>query len=285
MAVIEAEGLHKRLGDFPALRGLDLRVGEGEFLGIAGPNGSGKSTLLRTLVGILVPTEGEVRVLGKDPARDKSFLEEVGVVFGNKSGLWPFVPVRDSLKYFAGLYKVPSPRERIEEVACNMDATRLLDRLPKNLSLGQRIKCELMAALLHDPQLLVLDEPTLGLDIAVKEDFLSYLARLNELGKTILLVSHAMGDMDRTDRLMVMGRGEFVFEGTPAELRARVNYKKLTLHLSQPLGGRYVVQMKLKEGMGVDDALRIFRSKGVKDFEVRMPSVEDVLAELYRGMG
>jgi len=272
------------MGVFSVLKGVSLRVKKREFLGVVGPNGSGKSTLLRSILGIVTPDEGSVKVLGKDPFKDRSFLKEVGVVFGNKSGLWPYVPVRDSLKYIASLYGVRDADSRIKRISEELDASPLLSRLPRELSLGQRMKCELMAALVHDPSLLILDEPTMGLDVAARESFLQYLSLMNERGKTIVLVSHVIGDMDRSSRIVVMGNGRLVFDGTPKELKAIVNYRTIILHLSEPFGGKYVVKTRLKEGASVDDALKLFSSKGIKDFEVRLPSIEDVLVHLYRGM-
>lgn len=284
MPVISVKNVRKALGGHPALKNVSLTVKKGEFIGIVGPNGSGKSTLLRSLVGIITPDEGTISILGSDPKKDRDYLNRVGVLFGNKSGLWPYVPVIDSLKYIGTLYKVKDKEQRIERIAKDMEASYLLNRLPKNLSLGQRMKCELMATLIHDPELIILDEPTIGLDIVAKGDFLQYLSHLKSEGKTIVLVSHSMGDMDRTDKIIVTGNGEVVFNDTPKKLKNIVDYKMITLHLSKPLNGKYVVSTKLLKGASIDDVLKIFSSKDIVDFEVRLPTIEDVLDELYRGM-
>lgn len=284
MPVIEVKNVRKALGGHPALKNVSFSVKKGEFIGIVGPNGSGKSTLLRSLVGIITPDEGTISILGSDPKKDRGYLNQVGVLFGNKSGLWPYVSVIDSLKYIGTLYKVKDKEKRIKKIAKDMEATYLLNRLPKNLSLGQRMKCELMATLIHDPKLIILDEPTIGLDIAAKGDFIKYLLHLQSEGKTIVLVSHSMGDMNNANRLIVTGNGQIVFNGTSKKLKSVVNYKVITLHLLKPLNGKYVVSTRLLKGAVIDDVLKIFSSKGIIDFEVRLPTIEDVLSELYRGM-
>ncbi|MCC5578046.1 ATP-binding cassette domain-containing protein [Microtetraspora sp. AC03309] len=210
-----------------AVRDLSFRVGAGEFVGYLGPNGAGKSTTIKMLTGILAPTSGRVTVAGLDPSRRRTALaREIGVVFGQRTTLWWDLPLRDSFELVRLLYKVDRARfrERLDEMTTRLGLGDFLGTPVRQLSLGQRMRGDITAALLHDPSVLVLDEPTIGLDIVSKAEVRAFLRELNtEHGTTVLLTTHDLGDIERLcRRVMLIDHGRLAFDGTVDELRATV---------------------------------------------------------------
>ncbi|MBI3892597.1 MAG: ATP-binding cassette domain-containing protein [Candidatus Wallbacteria bacterium] len=214
------------LEPFRALKGVDLEVGRGEFIGYIGPNGSGKSTTIKCLTGVLTPSDGEVEVLGFVPWRDRGeYTKHIGVIFGQKTLLFWDLAVIESMLLFRDVYSVPQKdfQSRLEEFTEVLELGPLLDRPVRKLSLGERMRCEIAASLLHSPRVLFLDEPTIGLDALAKESIRAFLRRYHEQeGLTILLTTHQMEDIETLcTRVVVLGNGEKIFDGALADLKAR----------------------------------------------------------------
>ncbi|WP_188196007.1 ABC transporter ATP-binding protein [Nonomuraea sp. SYSU D8015] len=208
-----------------AVRDLSFTVSAGEFVGYLGPNGAGKSTTIKMLCGILTPTSGRVRVAGLDPSRRRTALaRRIGVVFGQRTTLWWDLPLADSFELIRLLYKVDRVAftSRLAELTETLDLGGFLRTPVRQLSLGQRMRGDLAAALLHAPDVLVLDEPTIGLDVVSKAGIRDFLRRLNaEQGTTVLLTTHDLGDIERLcRRVMLIDHGRLSFDGTLEELMA-----------------------------------------------------------------
>ncbi|MET8052200.1 MULTISPECIES: ABC transporter ATP-binding protein [unclassified Streptosporangium] len=208
-----------------AVRDLSFSVEAGEFVGYLGPNGAGKSTTIKMLTGILAPTSGSIRVAGLDPTRRRTALaRRIGVVFGQRTTLWWDLPLRDSFELVRHLYKVDQKdfRRRLTELTELLGLAGFMGTPVRQLSLGQRMRGDITAALLHDPAVLVLDEPTIGLDVVSKAAMRDFLLRLNaERGTTVLLTTHDLGDIEKLcRRVMLIDRGSLAFDGTLDDLRA-----------------------------------------------------------------
>ncbi|MFI0422805.1 ATP-binding cassette domain-containing protein [Spongiactinospora sp. 9N601] len=208
-----------------AVQNLSFTVRAGEFIGYLGPNGAGKSTTIKMLTGILAPSSGRIQVAGLDPARRRTALaRRIGVVFGQRTTLWWDLPLRDSFELIRHLYKVDRVafRRRLDELTELLALGEFLRTPVRQLSLGQRMRGDITAALLHDPRVLVLDEPTIGLDVVSKAAMRGFLRTLNaERGTTVLLTTHDMGDIEKLcDRVMLIDHGRLAFEGGIDDLRA-----------------------------------------------------------------
>ncbi|MGC5016397.1 ABC transporter ATP-binding protein [Streptosporangium sp. DT93] len=208
-----------------AVRELSFTVGAGEFVGYLGPNGAGKSTTIKMLTGILAPTSGSIRVAGLDPAhRRVALARRIGVVFGQRTTLWWDLPLRDSFQLIRHLYKVDQQdfQRRLDELTGLLGLGGFLTTPVRQLSLGQRMRGDITAALLHDPAVLVLDEPTIGLDVVSKVAMRDFLRRLNaERGTTVLLTTHDLGDIEKLcRRVILIDHGTLAFDGTLDALRA-----------------------------------------------------------------
>src|SRR5215216_3851957 len=237
MAAIEAEGLRRtykthtgtvrrRAKEIEAVRGIDFEIGKGELFGLLGPNGAGKTTTIKMLITLLIPTAGSARVLGYDVVEDaREVRKRIGYVFGGERGLYERLSGLDNLRYFAELYGVP-PREQRRRIGELLELVGLAGRERERVegySRGMRQRLHVARGLLHDPEVLFLDEPTLGLDPVGARELRRTIAGLTAAGKTILLTTHYMFEADALcDRIAVLSRGEIVAEGTPSELKARV---------------------------------------------------------------
>jgi ABC-2 type transport system ATP-binding protein len=209
-----------------AVRDLSFTVERGEMVGYIGPNGAGKSTTIKMLTGILVPTSGRLSVAGIDPSRNRVELtRRIGVVFGQRTTLWWDLPLRDSFDLLRRIYRVDTARHRrnLAEFTELLDLGDLLDTPVRQLSLGQRMRGDIAAALLHDPEILYLDEPTIGLDVVSKGRLREFLRTLNaERGVTLLLTTHDLQDIEQLcSRVMVIDHGSLVYDGALQQLHAR----------------------------------------------------------------
>ncbi|MEV0420882.1 ABC transporter ATP-binding protein [Streptosporangium canum] len=210
-----------------AVQDLSFTVEAGEFVGYLGPNGAGKSTTIKMLTGILAPTSGHIQVAGLDPARRRTALaRKIGVVFGQRTTLWWDLPLKDSFELIRYLYKVDRVdfRRRLDELTGLLDLAGFMNTPVRQLSLGQRMRGDVTAALLHSPAVLVLDEPTIGLDVVSKAAMREFLRRLNaDHGTTVLLTTHDLGDIEKLcRRVMLIDHGRLTFDGTLDDLRATV---------------------------------------------------------------
>jgi ABC-2 type transport system ATP-binding protein len=222
---VDAQGVRKRFGTVEALRGFDVRVRAGEIYGLLGPNGSGKTTFIRCVAGLLRPEAGTLTVLGKAPRAAVSagwigYMTQAPALYGELS-------VDENLRFFGALQSVPDVDRRIEDALRTVD---LLDRrrsVVSTLSGGMRTRVSLAATLLHQPRLLLLDEPTVGVDPVLRQEFWTYFRRLASAGNTLLVSSHVMDEASRCDRLGLIRAGVVLAEGSATELIARAGARDL----------------------------------------------------------
>jgi ABC-2 type transport system ATP-binding protein len=221
----KAGRLRRKRSVFTAVDRVSFTVAPGELVGYIGPNGAGKSTTIKMLTGILMPTSGRLSVAGLTPQRDRIKLaRRIGVVFGQRTSLWWDLPLGDSLALLQRLYRIPPARyrENLDKYVTALELGPLMDRPVRQLSLGQRMRGDITAALLHDPGVVYLDEPTIGLDIVSKKAVRRFLSTLNrESGTTILLTTHDIGDIEQLcSRVIAIDHGRVGFDGTLDRLRA-----------------------------------------------------------------
>ncbi len=211
-----------------ALNHITFDISEGEMVGYIGPNGAGKSSTIKILSGILTPDSGVCKVDGQVPWKNRrEYVRQIGVVFGQRSQLWWDIPVIDSFELLKQIYSVPNPRynSRLEELTLLLHLEEILKTPTRQLSLGQRMRCEIAASLLHEPRLLFLDEPTIGLDAVSKIAVRDFIKKINEEHKTtVILTTHDMQDIEAiARRVILIGRGQVLLDGTLEDLRAETD--------------------------------------------------------------
>ena len=276
-SVISIRGLRKSYGDFEAVRGIDLEVERGEVFAFLGPNGAGKTTTVEILEGYRERSAGEVEVLGVDPERgDRAWRERIGIVL-QSCRLDPYLTVRESLGLYAGYYSAPRPvDETIELVGLSGKA----DARARSLSGGQQRRLDVGMALVGDPELLFLDEPTTGFDPSARRQAWETIAGLRELGKTIFLTTHYMDEAQRlADRVTIISRGEIVAAGTPEDLGDR---ESLPTTISYRRDGEQV-SVETRTPVADLNALTgraLERGEELEGLEVTRPNLEDVYLSL-----
>lgn len=290
-----------------AVDGLSFEVARGEMVGCIGPNGAGKSTTIKMLTGILTPSGGRLRVAGIDPARERMRLaHRIGVVFGQRTTLWWDLPLKDSYGLMRRMYRIPRARyeENLERCVERLDLAELLDVPVRQLSLGQRMRGDIAAALLHDPDVLYLDEPTIGLDVVSKAKVRGFLRQLNaELGTTVLLTTHDLQDIEQLcERVVVIDHGRLMYDGPLAGLHAAgpagESERTLVVDLERELGpievaGARVVRvdgprqwLAFPAGASAAPLVAAVAARyPLLDLSVREPDIEDVIARMYAGRG
>jgi ABC-2 type transport system ATP-binding protein len=293
--------VHRRYQEVRALDGISFELGQGELVGYIGPNGAGKSTTVKTLAGILVPDSGRCEVLGRVPWKQRvQHVRQIGVVFGQRTQLWWDLPVVESFELLREIYRVGKEDHRrvLDELISLLDLEPLLSVPVRQLSLGQRMRCDLAASLLHSPTILFLDEPTIGLDAVTKLAVRDFVKRLNrERGVTVILTTHDMDDIEALcDRIMVIGEGHILCDGTLEELRARVTTERwLTVDLAEEDGtiddpdaelvGRDGHRVRLRfdpERISTAELIsRIASNHQIRDLFVENPPIEEIVARLY----
>jgi ABC-2 type transport system ATP-binding protein len=285
-----------------AVRDVTLGVAAGELVGYIGPNGAGKSTSIKMFTGILSPTAGELRVAGLEPIRDRRQLaQRIGVVFGQRTTLWWDLPLRDSFQLLRRMYGIPDRRftANLDRYVELLELAPLLDTPVRQLSLGQRMRGDLTAALLHDPQILYLDEPTIGLDVTSKAVVREFLGELNQQqGTTILLTTHDLDDIERLcRRVVVVDHGTVAYDGELTALRARVAADRtLVVDLVRPgapitVPGAAVTRVDGPRqwlSFPADaNAARLVAAVAAEydlaDVSIREPDIEEVIRKLYAG--
>ncbi|MED0675436.1 ATP-binding cassette domain-containing protein [Aneurinibacillus thermoaerophilus] len=329
MLRIEAKGLTKEFKSYisrPGLAGafrdlfnrqhktlravdhIDLEIAPGEIVGYIGENGAGKSTTIKMLTGILMPTSGYLRVNGMDPHRDREkFVRTIGVVFGQRSQLWWDIAVQESFTLLKKVYRLSDEeyKRHMGHVIEVLEIEELLTKPVRKLSLGQRMRCELAAALIHNPPLLFLDEPTIGLDVLVKLKIREFLKEINQkYGTTILLTTHDLSDIEAlSSRVIMLDNGKIIYDGGLNELRTTWgNEKKVMIEFTKPadlnelkrlMGSLPVTWQKEndlrfravfeEEDLAVSDLLaRIISRYEVKDISVEAVSTEEIVRKIYQ---
>ncbi|MEV7547498.1 ATP-binding cassette domain-containing protein [Streptomyces sp. NPDC089915] len=288
-----------------AVDGISFEIARGEVVGYIGPNGAGKSTTIKMLTGILTPSGGRLRVAGIDPSRERMRLaHRIGVVFGQRTTLWWDLPLKDSYGLMRRMYRIPADRfrENLDRCVDRLDLAALLDVPVRQLSLGQRMRGDIAAALLHDPEVLYLDEPTIGLDVVSKARVRGFLRQLNEeLGTTVLLTTHDLQDIEQLcERVMVIDHGRLMYDGALGGLHAmgEGGERTLVVDLERELapleveGARVVRVEGPRQWLAFparDSAAPLVAAVAARypllDLSVREPDIEDVIARMYAGRG
>ncbi|MBA0049598.1 ATP-binding cassette domain-containing protein [Streptomyces sp. AJS327] len=288
-----------------AVDGISFRVPRGEMVGYIGPNGAGKSTTIKMLTGILTPSGGRLRVAGIDPARQRTALaRRIGVVFGQRTTLWWDLPLRDSYGLVRRIYRIPPSRFRANLDRCVelLELAPLLDTPVRQLSLGQRMRGDIAAALLHDPEVLYLDEPTIGLDVVSKTRVRAFLRDLNsEAGTTVLLTTHDLTDIEQLcRRVMVIDHGRLMYDGPLTGLHeAGEGERTLIVDLDRELppirgisGARTVRTEGARQWLAFPASesaaplvARVAADYPLVDLSVREPDIEDIVARMYTRRG
>ena len=293
---------HREYNIIKALDGISFTVDRGEIIGFIGPNGAGKSTAIKIMSGILVPDSGSCTIMGYCPwEKRQRYVSNIGVVFGQRTQLWWDVPVTDSFDLLRDIYKVNNNRfrENLDELTELLELSDLLSVPLRQLSLGQRMRCEIAASLLHDPEILFLDEPTIGLDAISKLSVRKIISDLNHKRKiTVILTTHDMDDIEAlTNRIILIGKGSILYDGELTALRSRFDSKRrLEIHyqdaedLPVPMGTKllseknnHAVYEVDTEITGISEVLNILgRDLDIRDMNTGSRPIEEIIASLYR---
>ena len=296
--------IFRKTREIRALDNIGFEINEGELVGYIGPNGAGKSTTVKIMSGILTPEAGECSILGRTPWNERvAHVSQIGVVFGQRSQLWWDVPVRDSFDLLRDIYDIPSGvyAERMDRLVETMNAGSLLKTPVRQLSLGQRMRCEIIAALLHSPKILFLDEPTIGLDAVSKLALREFLKNENRKnGVTMILTTHDMDDIESLcERVMVIGRGKLLFNGNLDNLKRKYSpLRRIRAVMAEPVSNVQIVgASKLEIENNICnvwfDPEKIPAQKIVADIAARLPlkditieeqDIDEMIAAMYREM-
>lgn len=291
---------HREYENIHALSDVSFTIQDGEMVGYIGPNGAGKSTTIKIMCGILTPDSGRCVIDGRIPYRERvAHVRNIGVVFGQRRQLWWDVPVIDSFELIRDIYQVDEGtyRKNVRELSDLLDLADILKTPARNLSLGQRMRCEIAASLLHDPKLLFLDEPTIGLDAVSKIAVRKFIKTLNhEKSTTIVLTTHDMQDIEAlTERILLIGKGRILLDGSLAELKKHTSgYKTMAIQYrgAAPVLREGMEPVQRGEGqltirfdpsqIPASEAIAYFASAvELLDVSVYDISTEEMVAELY----
>jgi ABC-2 type transport system ATP-binding protein len=291
----------RRVEDVVAVTDVTFGIEAGEMVGYIGPNGAGKSTTIQMLTGILVPSHGGVRVGGRDPSRKRTEVaRDVGVVFGQRSQLWWDLPLLDSFDLLRRVYRVGDHEYRttLDELVALLDLDELLEVPVRQLSLGQRMRGDIAASLLHDPAILYLDEPTIGLDVVSKARVRDFLAQRNaERGTTVLLTTHDLDDIERLcERVMIIDHGRLLFDGGLTEVTERLGEERILVvdlaEATAPLsinGARVVaveehrqrLAFKRSETSAAAVIAQVAAAAEIVELTIVEPDIESAIRRLY----
>jgi ABC-2 type transport system ATP-binding protein len=293
-----------RSDDKVAVDGISFTVEPGEVVGYIGVNGAGKSTTIKMLTGILVPTSGSVRVLGRDPYRQRiANAREIGVVFGQRTQLWWDLAFIESLNLVAKIYEVPPARYRqlLDQFAETLDLRDLYPVPIRTMSLGQKMRAELAATLIHEPRVVYLDEPTIGLDLIVKERIREFIKQQNQTwGTTVILTTHDLGDIEELcQRVIIIDSGRLIYDGPLSTIKARFGkYREISFEtvqhangLALPNGAEIVAaephRLTLRFDRTVTTASQVAAALmsqiEVKDFSLSEPGLAAIIKQIYSG--
>ena len=285
-----------------AVNDLSFTIEEGESVAFIGPNGAGKSTTIKMLTGILYPSSGEIKVLGLSPNNDRKKLTYmVGSVFGQKEQLWVHLSAYDNFKFFGAIYDIKKDEleKRIEELANLFEINEFINQPVKSLSLGQRMKCEMVASLLHNPKVLFFDEPTIGLDPIAKDTLRKLIKKINkELKTTILFTSHDVGDIEEVcKRVIIINDGKIVLDDSMKNLKYHYMNKKIVsvklkkdLKINEKEGitilkhknNAYEIEVDMDKS-NIDELLNLFKADDLLDISISSTPLEEIIKDIYRG--
>ncbi len=283
-----------------AVNGINLNIKKGDSVGFIGPNGAGKSTTIKMLTGILKPTSGSLLVNGLSPIKHrKEYVKQIGVVFGNRSQLWWDLPAIDSFELFKEIYKIPTwmYKENMQLFSDILDLSSFVHKPVRQMSLGQRMRCEIAVAFLHNPQIVFLDEPTIGLDIVAREKIRNFISYLNkEKDVTMLVTSHDMADIVNVCKdLIVIDNGNIVYQGAmdqvadihgrrrfiDVELSEEVVIPDEKIQMISDNGKKKSFVIDLEE-ISIDDVMsRLSHVARIEDIKISSTPIEDIIKEIY----
>jgi ABC-2 type transport system ATP-binding protein len=293
--------VHPKKRRILALRDVSFTINEGEMVGFIGPNGAGKTTTLKTLSGILHPSTGLVHVLGYTPwERKPQFLKKISLVMGQKNQLWWDLPASETFELLRAIYEIPKGRYKnnLEELVTLLDVSDLLGVQVRKLSLGERMRMELIAALIHKPKVVFLDEPTIGLDVIAQQKVRQFLVEYNRKNNaTVILTSHNMDDLlDVTKRVVVINDGMIIFDGNFTELiREYAKEKFIKFHTSQKLEKRQIekigkliihreseVVISVPRNIATVAAAEVLQSFPVEELTIEEEPIDDIISKVFR---
>lgn len=283
---------------------ISLTVEPGEIVGYIGVNGAGKSTTIKMLTGILAPSAGFVRVMGRDPHRQRvANAREIGVVFGQRTQLWWDLALIESLNLIARIYEVEPARYKqlLDQFAETLELGDLLKVPVRQMSLGQKMRSELAATLIHEPRVVYLDEPTIGLDVMVKERIREFIKQQNrEKGTTVVLTTHDLGDIEELcQRVIIIDAGKLIYDGPIATIRNRFGkYRTITFEMAAPAGSlllpagtervaaeprKLVIRFDRTQTTASQVAAALMNQADVVDFAIAEPDLESIVKQIYGG--
>jgi ABC-2 type transport system ATP-binding protein len=293
--------LHPTYRSITAVDDISFQVETGEILAFIGPNGAGKSTTIKMLTGILYPDEGRADVMNLNPSvKRKQLSYRIGTVFGQKEQLWTHLTPYDNFKFFGAIYdlKDKEAEARIEELKTVFELEKFMNTPVRNLSLGQRIRCEIVASLIHRPEILFLDEPTIGLDPVVKENIRSLIKKMNkEYKTTIFLTSHDIGDIEKLcKRIIIVNHGRIVMDDSMENLKYHYLNKKIVevklrevADLSEEDGITVIKSkgnnLKLevdRTKKNISDAIKLIEADNILDINISNVPLENIITEIYK---
>lgn len=284
-----------------ALKDVSFTISEGEMVGYIGPNGAGKSSTIKIMSGILTPDSGECKINGRTPWKERiAHVREIGVVFGQRSQLWWDVPVADSFELLKDIYKIDQARfkRNLDELTQLLDIGEIIRTPARQLSLGQRMRCEIAASLLHEPKVLFLDEPTIGLDAVSKIAVRDFIKTINREKKTtVILTTHDMQDIEAlTERIILIGKGQILLDGALSELKRRSSgIKTLTvdytgslrelgagMQIAKNLDGHAVIVLNTEVLSVTDAIINISKQAEISDLSISGATAEEMVVGLYK---
>ena len=284
-----------------AVKNISFLIGKGEMVAFIGPNGAGKSTSIKMMTGILFPDKGEIDILGLNPKKNRKKLAySIGCVFGQKEQLWTHLTPYDNFKFFGAIYDIPSSRveKKIEEFRELFELDEFINTPVRNLSLGQRIRCEIVASLIHEPKVLFLDEPTIGLDPVVKEKIRTLIKRMNkEYKTTVILTSHDVSDIEKLcKRVIIVNKGQIVLDDTMDNLKYHYLNKKIVdakmkekVNLEDQNGITILkdkdYNLKLEVDLkktSISEAIKLLNTDNIIDINISNVPLEQIISSIYK---
>ena len=284
-----------------AVKKISFSVEKGEMIAFIGPNGAGKSTSIKMMTGILYPDKGDINILGYNPVKDRKKLAyEIGCVFGQKEQLWTHLTPYDNFKFFGAIYDIPESivEKKIKELNDLFELNEFINTPVRNLSLGQRIRCEIVASLIHEPKILFLDEPTIGLDPVVKENIRTLIKRMNkEYKTTVVLTSHDVSDIEKLcKRVIIVNKGQIVLDDSMENLKYHYLNKNIVeakmkeqvnlddeegITILKDKGYNLKIEVDTKK-RSVSDALKLLNPDNIVDINISNIPLENIISEIYK---